>query len=173
MDIIESTYLQPPPESILSSTDLITRQAITLQKQPTMLAELHSTVLTARRKAAIRFEEKYKATLHDFNFKKGNLVLVRNTKIEKSLNRKMRPRYLGPVIVIARNKGGAYILCELDGSVFHRPLAAFRLIPYLARRTIEITEDILDIDLSRLKEMKDSEEKDDEDYQHEDDKIND
>ncbi|KAG6904727.1 hypothetical protein DXG01_007599, partial [Tephrocybe rancida] len=161
----------PPPDSLLSSTDLIARRAIALQKRAPMLAELRSAVFSARRKAALRFEKNHQATVHDFNFKKGNLVLVRNTKIEKSLNRKMRPRYLGPVVVIARNKGGAYILCELDGSVFHRPLAAFRLIPYLARRTIEISEEMLDVDLNRLREMKNSEEKDDEDFAEEEEEI--
>jgi len=35
----------------------------------------------------------------------------------------MRPRYSGPVVVISRNRGGAYVLCELNGSVFDRPVA--------------------------------------------------
>ena len=66
-----------------------------------------------------------------FGFKKGDLVLSRNTAIEKSLNKKMRARYLGPLIVISRNRGGAYILAEMDGLVLNRPTAAFRLVPYL------------------------------------------
>ncbi|KAG6859959.1 hypothetical protein C0991_012384, partial [Blastosporella zonata] len=103
-------------------------------------------------------------TIKDFHFEKGALVLIRNTKIEKSLNRKMRPRYLGPVIVVARNRGGAYILCELDGTVFHRPLAAFQIIPYLTQQSITLPLHALDINLNRLKEMQESETLDDEDY---------
>ena len=70
----------------------------------------------------------------------------------------MRARYLGPVIVLARNKGGAYILAELDGSVFHRPIAAFRVIPYFARSKIDLPplDDLLDVSRQRLQELKDS-----------------
>ena len=56
---------------------------------------------------------------------------MRNTAIEKSLNKKMKARYLGPYVVVSRNKGGAYIIAELNGAVFDRPVAAFRLLPYL------------------------------------------
>ena len=48
-------------------------------------------------------------TIHNFNFKLGNLILVRNTAIEKALNRKMQLQYLGPLIVISRNKRGMYV----------------------------------------------------------------
>ena len=65
----------------------------------------------------------------------------------------MRPRYTGPLIVVARNRGGAYIICELDGTVFHRPIAAFRLLPYLARRSIPLPENFIDISQSRLEEL--------------------
>ena len=65
---------------------------------------------------------------------------MRNTAIEKALNRKMRARYLGPLIVISRNKGGAYIVSELDGSVLDRPIAAFRVIPYFAHSALDHQE---------------------------------
>ena len=68
----------------------------------------------------------------------------------------MRPRYLGPLIVVSRNYGGAYILSELDGSVLHRPIAAFRVIPYLARKSIPIPEQFIDIPESRLKELEET-----------------
>src|SRR5205823_9657210 len=132
-DIFEATYIQPAPNSILSTTDLIARRAVALQKRSQDINRLYSNVYDARRKAAQRFEIEHERTIRDFDFKRGDLVLLRNTQIEKSLNRKMRPRYLGPLIVISRNYGGAYIVCELDGTVYHRPIAAFRLLPYFPR----------------------------------------
>jgi hypothetical protein len=161
LDIFEATYLQPPPDSILSSTDLIVRRAIALQKRSDDISRLYSKVYAARRKAALRFEREHAATMHDFNFARGDLVLVRNTAIEKALNRKMRPRYLGPLIIISRNYGGAYVICELDGSVLHRPIAAFRVVPYLARKSIPLPDNFLDIDTNRLRELEQSNDIDD------------
>jgi hypothetical protein len=73
--------------------------------------------------------------------------------IEKSLNRKMRTRYNGPYVVLTRNRGGAYVICELDGSVLDQPLAAFRVIPYFARKHIEIPYGALDVHLERIETM--------------------
>ena len=164
-DISEANYLLPPPEAALTSTDLIARRAIALQKRRSHLAELHDKVHTARLKAAVQFEKDHAHTIRDFDFKLGDLVLVRNTAIEKALNRKMRARYLGPCIVISRNKGGAYIIAELDGSVFDRPIAAFRVIPYFARSHIQLPslDSLIDISQTRLERMEDTEAEDPED----------
>jgi hypothetical protein len=153
LDIVEATYLQPPPSSILSTTDLIARRAIALQKRSQDLHRLHSAVYSARCKAARRFEKVHARTIRDFDFHRGDLVLVRNTAIEKSLNRKMRPRYEGPFIIVSRNYGGAYIVAELDGSLFHRPIAAFRVVPYLSRKFIAIPDDFGDVDTKRIREL--------------------
>lgn len=105
-----------------------------------------------------RFEAEHQHTMKDFNFSRGDLVLVRNTIIEKHLSSvaKMAPRYYGPMLVVSRNRGGAYVLCELDGTLFHRPFAAFRLVPYFARRHIEIPAlaELLDVP-HRLPDMED------------------
>jgi hypothetical protein len=157
-DIAEANYLLPPPDSVLSTTDLIARRAIALQKRRSQLAQLHDTVHSARLKAAVLFEKDHVATIHNYDFVLGDLVLIRNTAIEKALNRKMRARYLGPCIVVSRNKGGAYIIAELDGSVFDRPIAAFRVIPYLARTKLDLPPlaDLIDISQRRLTEMEDT-----------------
>jgi hypothetical protein len=172
-DIAEASYLLPPPDSVLSTTELIANRAIALQKRRPQLAELRDKVYDARRKAAYIFEKEHAHTIKNFNFKLGDLVLVRNTAIEKALNRKMRARYLGPCIVISKTKGGAYIIAELDGSVFDRPIAAFRVIPYFQRTSIILPplEDLIDISHTRLSQMEDSNLADPED--DEDDTLDD
>jgi len=154
LDVVEATYLQPPPSALISTTDLIIRCTIALQKHSDDLSRIYSKVYQARRDAARCFERTYPRNMKDFDFKRGDLVLLRNSAIEKSLNRKMCPRYTGPLVVLACNFGGAYILAELDGSVFHRPIAAFRLLPYFARKKIAVPSALLDIDEQRLRELR-------------------
>src|SRR5271156_6402717 len=110
IDIAEANYLLPPPESTLTTTELILRRAMQLQKCRDQMGKLQDKVYEARIQAATRFEKEHSHTLKEFDFKPGDLVLIHNTAIEKSLNRKMRARYLGPVIILARNQGGAYVV---------------------------------------------------------------
>ena len=146
----------PAPTFLLSTAELITRRAIALQKRPEQLAELRSEVFRQRVEAAKKFEAEHVSQVKDFDFDKGRLVLMRNTAIEKSLDRKMKPRYLGPFAIVSRNRGGAYIVTELNGAVFDRPVAAFRLIPYLAREAIPLPTELLDIDAEALRSMENS-----------------
>ena len=55
-----------------------------------------------------------------------------------SVRLKAAVRYLGPLIILLQNKGGVYIIAELDSSVFDRPVAAFRVIPYFACTKLDI-----------------------------------
>ena len=135
-NIAEANYLLPLPDSPLSKTDLIAQHVIALQKQREHLTELHRKVHTVHLKEAIQFEKDHTHTIHDYNFKPGDLVLIRNTAIENVSS-----------LPISHNKGGAYIIAELNGSVFDRPVAAFRVIPYFAHTAFAIPslEDLLDI----------------------------
>ena len=158
IDIAEANYLLPPPDAPLTSIDLIACQAITLQKRCTQLTNLQAKVYAAHVQAATRFKNENTNNIKDFNFKFGDLVLVRNTTIKKSLNRKICMCYLGPLIVLAQNRG-AYIVAELDGSVFDHPAAVFCIIPYFVHTHIDLPplNELLDISNCCLQELKDSE----------------
>src|SRR4051812_1315101 len=113
-DIAEANYLLLPPDSVLSSRDLIAQHAITLQKHCQHLLDLRNKVYKARVQAVIRFKKEHANTIQNCSLSPGDLVLICKTAIEKSLNHKMRAWYLGPQICISPNKCGVYILIELD-----------------------------------------------------------
>ena len=171
LNITKATYLLPLPDAPLSLTDLIAQHTVALQKRRSHLVALTSDVYIAQIKAAIRFEQEHAATIIKYNFTLGDLVLIRNTAIKKSLDRKMRARYLGPLIVILQNKGGAYIVSELDSSVFDHPIAALRVIPYFACQRINIPplNELIDISACRLRELEDSTAADPDDNSDEED----
>jgi hypothetical protein len=81
-----------------------------------------------------------------------------NTAIEKLLSKNMQKRYFGSLIVISLNLGGACVLCKLNRSVFHRPIAAYRVIPYFAHISIPLPplHAFIDIDMERLRELEQS-----------------
>ena len=145
-DIIESTYLSPPQDGGMSTEDLVALRARQLSKRPEDLESMRDVVSKSRIKFLERWEKKHSSRIVDFDFKPGALVLVRNTRIKDTLNKKTKPRYLGPMIVVRKTIGTSYIVAELDGAQSHLRVAGFRLIPYLLRTetTIPISSGTLD-----------------------------
>ena len=139
IDIIEASYLIPPPNAPLSTTDLIANGALTLQKWHDQVVKLHSKVYAAHIQAMICFKQEHTNIVKEFNFQPGDLVLTHNSAIEKALNCKMCARYLGPLIVIPCNWGRAYILTELDGSVLDHLVAAFWVPQFFTRKAIPMS----------------------------------
>ena len=73
------------------------------------------TVLLSWFASLRHFEQQFKNWIRQQDFHPGNLVLVHNSQIEKEL--KMKPCYLGPMVVLCRTFGGLYLLAELDGAI--------------------------------------------------------
>ncbi|THH05356.1 hypothetical protein EW146_g9925 [Bondarzewia mesenterica] len=66
LDIAEATYLLPPPSSFLSSTDLIA-----------------ATLSPSRNATAMKFKCDHIATIYDFNFQPGALILMRYSHLQE------------------------------------------------------------------------------------------
>jgi hypothetical protein len=138
-DLSEATFLVPMPDTdLLSTVGLIGWHARQLQKHEEDLESIHDHVLKAWFASIKQFEATYKNHIKDHNFQPGSLVLIRNSRVEKELNRKTKPRYMGPVVVLHRMTGGSYMLAELDGAVSKLCFAAFCLIPYHSHANLTI-----------------------------------
>lgn len=151
-DISEATYLLPPQDAPMSTSDLLATRGRALRKRPEDLELIHERVLKSRYLSIKHFEEKFKETIRDFNFAPGSLVLVQNSRIHSELNRKTKPRYLGPMVVVRRTTGGSYILSELNGALSRSRYSASRVVPYHPRSVegIPVTSqiDLADLDLA-------------------------
>jgi len=129
-DITQATFLVPDLTKPLSTEELIAARIRQLQKRPTNLAAIHDRILASRHASIRQFEKQFANTIRDYNFAPGSLILVRNMAPNMD---KMKPHYLGPMVVLRRMRNGAYRLSKLDGVASRLRYAAFRLIPYHAR----------------------------------------
>ena len=139
-DLAEATYLAPPMKPNISTEDLVAMRAQMLQKRPEDLERVKKEVIKARWKSVLQLE-KNRRTL-EFTFEENDLVLVRNSVVDKELGSKTMPRYLGPMVVIRQTRGNSYILAELDGTISKLKYAAYWLFPYRPRNpnNIQVTK---------------------------------
>lgn len=134
LDLDEVTWLVDTPDKLMSHTDLVAMRARQLKKHQEDTKHLKSRVAQSKRRNAAKYMEDYVNSIPNHVFTMGELVLVRNTRIESEMNGKFKERFMGPYAVVARTTGGNYVLCDLNGVVLRDKIAKFRVIPFFARR---------------------------------------
>ncbi|KAJ7134184.1 hypothetical protein C8R44DRAFT_610418, partial [Mycena epipterygia] len=104
------------------------------------------------------YAEKYKHIIKNYEFKPGDIVIVRNTVDEESLSGRNRDCWWGPLMVVRRTRGGTYIMCKFNGVVWQKKIGKFRVIPYQQRQKLTIRlhiEELIDVSKETLDKMED------------------
>ncbi|PCH37221.1 hypothetical protein WOLCODRAFT_52697, partial [Wolfiporia cocos MD-104 SS10] len=114
-DLSEASFMTDAYRSGMSTADLLATRIRQLQKRPEDLERAADVLRQSRLKTKEAFERHFERRLQRGTYAPGELVLVRNIRVAKSLSDKHRARYLGPYQVVRRTSHGAYILQELDG----------------------------------------------------------
>ena len=57
-------------------------------------------------------------------------------------------------IIVSKNHREAYIISELNSSVFDRPIAVFQLVPYFSRQQLSVLANIFDVPSKKLEEIR-------------------
>ena len=129
-----------------------------LQKRQEDLVHLRDQVYRKRNRTALCFECDHTMIIHNFNFNKGDLVLMRNTAIEKALNKKMRPRYFRPIVIVSHNCSSTYIICDLDSTLAHAPIVAFQIVPYFTHEHLDLPDlkQHINISVTLLRKLEDT-----------------
>jgi hypothetical protein len=117
----------------MTTEELVEERIKLLVEREEAEEEALEKIRKSRWKNKERFEREHERTIFRGELTPGQLVLVRNSAVEKELDRKHKPRWLGPYVVVRRTKGGSYILAQEDGAILRTRFAAFRVIPYHQR----------------------------------------
>ena len=137
LDYEQATWLVPPMQPPMTTEELIAARSRQIEKRSEDIASIRERVRRFREKASERMLRSYKGLKAPKNIEPGTLVIVKNSRIEMEHNRKPKPRWLGPFIVLKRHSGGSYILTELDSSVIVDCIAAAHIRLHHARADVQ------------------------------------
>ncbi|KAF8811778.1 hypothetical protein BYT27DRAFT_7069841, partial [Phlegmacium glaucopus] len=129
-DLTEATFMVEGFQKGMTTEELLALRICQLVKGDSDLEQAAAVLHQSRLRSKEEFERRYARRIKKSVFQPGDLVLVCNSRVEKELNRKTKPRYLGPFEVVRQTRAGSYVVRELDGSTRSQGVAAFRILPY-------------------------------------------
>lgn len=130
----------------MTTTELLVWHMQQLNKHSADVARAAKILKKARFTSKEQFEKRFIKCLTRQVYQKGELVLLRNSAIEDSLDRKTKDQYLGPYEVFKKSSDFSYILKELDGTKLRHRIGANRLLPYITRDHPFMTNHLMDND---------------------------
>lgn len=168
LDLTEATFMVEGFKQGMSSIDLFALRMRQLEKHTEELERAAKKLVEHRLQSKEYFERRFHKRLRrgeeDAKYlKPGQWVLVRNSAVEEQLNRKTMQRYMGPYIIVRQTRNGAWIIKDPDGVAHRRAVAAYRIVPYIARdkKTLEelaepdpeLVDELLDEIMKEIEEL--------------------
>ena len=124
-DLTEASFIIDEFTFGMSSSDFLTLKIQQLKRHPADILQAAQMMAIAHFQSKTQFEKKFHKKLHRSIYQFVDLVLVRNTAIEKKLNRKIKPKYLGLYEIDRHTKRELHVLKEMDGTILCQGVAAF------------------------------------------------
>lgn len=132
-DLSEASFLVEGFTRNMAPEDLLALRIRQLEKRPEDIAQAAKTLERHRLSSKEQFERRFATRLVQEIYPPGTLVLIQNTAIAKSANRKHKPRFIGPYEIDRQLPSGSYVIKELDGTISRQAIAGFRITPYISR----------------------------------------
>ncbi|KAJ8488793.1 hypothetical protein ONZ45_g13828 [Pleurotus djamor] len=145
LDYVEASLMVTGFYPGMPTAELLALRMRQLERRDEDLQQAAETLRKARCSSKEQYMRRYHHRIQRDQYDPGALVLVRNSRLEDSVSQlKTAPRYIGPYQVVKRTRKGNYILREMDGTLLHEAVAAFRVIGYLSRDDLNLEEVLLE-----------------------------
>ena len=128
-DITEATNFAPNQDLGMSTEGPIALRARQLTKHPDDIEKTHNIITCSPIRNLNQFEKSRHGKITDFDFKPGALILLWNPRAEDALDRKSKPRYVRPLLIVRKIEGRSCVVAELDGTEPQLCIMGFQLIP--------------------------------------------
>jgi hypothetical protein len=130
VDLELETYLGTDWSKIKSTEELLAARTGKLERRDKIIQSAYRKMKEARGKS---LEPQNNKKSIRKPLEPGSLVLAYNKSLDSQWGKLFANRWNGPYQIESQEKGGSYILKELDGSVLKRRFAASQIKPYYAR----------------------------------------